>query len=346
MSEMSAVGNAVPAPALTSESEASAILGEFYGLDATAKRVSSELDETFIARAQDGTRMVLKIASPAERRDILEFQAGALLHLAGSASDLPVPRMIAGRDGNTIQLLMHNGLGRFVRLLSYLDGDQLSAIPANAPAQLEQLGRLLGRLDAALGSFQPMVPAFDLVWDITHADRIIPMAHQMAAPEERALTLRAFDDFLATVKPRQSELPSQIIHNDLNPHNVLVASDDPSRISGVIDFGDMVEAPRVNDPAVALSYFIGKPDGTVLIAAFMRGYRPAQPLTPLEQSMLPTLVRARLAMTVALTEYRAARHPERAAYIVRNRPGSLSGLRRMAAMTPSETEAAFSGADT
>jgi len=337
--------DAVPAPALTSPSEATAILAEFYGISAAAKRVSSELDETFIVRADDDTQLVLKIASPAERHDILRFQADALMHLARICPDLPVPRMIVGRSGETIHTLRHNGQDRLVRTLSYLDGGQLSATPTNTPAQLTTLGELVGRLDLALASFRPAVPPIDLIWDITHADRIIPMAREMMEADERKLALAAFDEFLSVVRPVQRELPNQIIHNDLNPHNLLVAVDDPSHITGIIDFGDMVAAARVNDPAVALSYFIGKPGGAALVSAFMRGFGAVLALTPLERSVLPALVRARLAMTVALTEYRAARHPERASYIVRNRPDSLSGLRHMAAMTPSEIQAVFSGAD-
>lgn len=339
------MAKSVPVPALTSEAEAATILAEQYGIAASVKRVSSELDETFIVRADDGTRLVLKIANPDERRDVLDFQAGALLHLASAAPDLPVPRMVAGRSGETIIVRRLNGHDRLIRVLSYLDGDQLSAAANNSVAQTETLGRLLGRLDTALAGFHPVAPPIDLIWDITHADRIVPMAHAMADAGERQLALAAFDEFLAAVKPRQAELPCQIIHNDLNPHNVLVDPADAARIRGIIDFGDMSEAARVNDPAVALSYFIGKPRGEALAAAFMRGFGSILVLEPMELAVLPTLVRARLAMTVALTEYRAARHPERATYIVRNRPDSLSGLRRMAAMTPSEIHAVFSGAD-
>jgi hydroxylysine kinase len=345
MSEPAAVANAIPAPSLASEAEVASILADLYGIDGSATRVSSELDETFIVRSSDGTRAVLKIASPSERHDVLLFQAGALQHLVSAAPDLPVPRMIAGKSGETIYAWRRRDQARFVRLLNYLDGEQLSGVGVNSIAQLENLGRLLGQLDLALASFRPVVPAIDIAWDITHADRIMPMAHEMSDNAERRLALAAFERWVVCVKPRQAELPRQVIHDDFNPHNVLVSAADPSWITGVIDFGDMLPAARVNDPAIALSYFIGKPDGLALAAGFMRGYGGVVGLTPLEQALLPTLMSARLATTVALTEYRAARHPARAAYILRNRPDSLSGLRRMSAMTPAEVEAAFSGAD-
>ncbi len=40
--------------------------------------------------------------------------------------------------------------------------------------------------------------------------------------------------------PQLAGLRHQVIHNDLNLHNVLVDPKDGARVAGVIDFGDMV----------------------------------------------------------------------------------------------------------
>ena len=56
------------------------------------------------------------------------------------------------------------------------------------------------------------------------------------------------------VKPRLAGLRHQVIHNDYHLFNVLVAQDDASRVTGIIDFGDMIRAPLVAEVATAAAY--------------------------------------------------------------------------------------------
>jgi Ser/Thr protein kinase RdoA (MazF antagonist) len=60
--------------------------------------------------------------------------------------------------------------------------------------------------------------------------------------------------FMQQVQPRLGGLRHQVIHNDLNPYNVLVDPQDHITTVGLIDFGDMVQAPLINELAVACSY--------------------------------------------------------------------------------------------
>jgi Ser/Thr protein kinase RdoA (MazF antagonist) len=76
---------------------AAALVATIYGIAGTTERLSSERDETFAFRANDGRRFVLKIASPEERPELLDFQSGALLHLEATAPQLPIPRVIRPR---------------------------------------------------------------------------------------------------------------------------------------------------------------------------------------------------------------------------------------------------------
>ena len=54
------------------------------------------------------------------------------------------------------------------------------------------------------------------------------------------------------LRPRLNALPWQVIHNDANDHNVIVSAD--RRTVSLIDFGDIVYAPRVCGLAVACAY--------------------------------------------------------------------------------------------
>ena len=151
----------------------------------------------------------------------------------------------------------------------------------------------------------------------------------------------ALDGFGRLANGTFNTLPRQVIHNDFNPHNILVSPSNPDVLAGVIDFGDMVEAPLINDLAVALSYQIGAGNGLENAIAILAAYHRVRPLDRSEIACLPTLLRTRLAMTVIITEWRASLHPENREYILRNHPIALSGLVCLAGYSDEDLGALF-----
>jgi len=125
-------------------------------------------------------------------------------------------------------------------------------------------------------------------------------------------------------------LRAQVIHNDFNPHNVLVDAIADDRIAGVIDFGDVVRSPLVQDLAVAAAYQIGASGHPLQGAADMAAsFHAVCPLLPEEIELLPDMIAARLALTIAVSSWRAARHPDNADYILRNQATAWNGLQRL-----------------
>ncbi|MBN9332577.1 phosphotransferase [Devosia sp.] len=311
-------------------SEAVRLLHDIYGLDGSADRLPSEVDDTFRIAAVDGKRYTLKVAAVNERGDVLGFQTEALRHLERRVPQLPVPRVRPTRDGAAMIEVQVGGQARYVRLLSWLDGVPMHA-SAGSPAQSHALGRALGMLDRGLADYRPVVPDFELVWDITHSERVAGWTEAIGDAGLRALTDEAFAE--ARLSPAlEARLPRQVIHNDINPHNVIVDGGDADRIAGIIDFGDLVEATRINDLAIALSYQVGHEAGFGHAAAMIAGYRGEVALTSDECIALRPRLLARLAMTIAITTRRAADDPGHANYILRNRPASIAGLERLSAL--------------
>ncbi len=101
-------------------------------------------------------------------------------------------------------------------------------------------------------------------------------------------------------------------------------------IAGVIDFGDSVHSPIVQDLAVAAAYQFeptGHPlEGPAEVAA---AFHELYPLLPEEVEILPDFIGARFALAIAISFWRAARHPDNAAYIMRNQNAAWSGLQRL-----------------
>jgi Ser/Thr protein kinase RdoA (MazF antagonist) len=307
---------------------AEAIVRENFGIVGRATVLSSERDETFLIHTEDQGDYVLKIANPAESFDVLSFQTAAIMHLASKRLPIPLPRAVAAGTGEMVLPLSIGGTRRLTRLLTFLDGEQLYRTQPSL-AQMRALGAALALLGKGLADFAPKVPQQSLLWDICNAAALREFVSRVEPSRQAAVTL-ALDGFDRLAGRTMDELPRQIIHNDFNPHNILVSPSDPDDVTGVIDFGDMVEAPLVNDLAVALSYQVGGAFGLDGAVAMLGAYHHVRPLGSLEIAALPTLLRTRLAMTVIITEWRAGLYPENRDYILRNHPVALAGLTRLA----------------
>lgn len=311
------------------------LVAHVYGVCGTVTRLSSERDETFKLIATDGTSYVLKIANPFEDPAALSFQDGALLHLEAIGSHVPVPRLIPTRNGQrSHDLVIADGQTRTVRLLSYLAGDQLSRLSPSA-VRNRNLGSVLAALGKGLECFEGRPPSGKLLWDISHTLDLATLIDHVGM-ERRKLVRDVLADFERTVPQAVVGLQRQIIHNDFNLHNILVDPALPLEIAGVIDFGDMVLAPRVNDLAVALAYHVSDDDWQGLMGAMLAGYCAETRLDEVEIALLPVLIKARLAITIIIPEYRAASRPENRDYIMRNHGVALLGLQRLSAMSESE----------
>lgn len=304
-----------------------------FGISGTASKLTSERDANFRLRLADGTSHVLKIANPAEETLVTNLQTMALLHIAEKDPGLPVQRISASLAGRHEEILTApDGRPMVLRLFSYLEGDPLHLV-ARSTAQRRNLGSHLARLTRALGDFAHVATHHDLQWDIKHAHRLWSLLPHVEAGGKRALVERMLHQFDEYALPMMPHLRTQFVHNDLNPYNVLVGQADPSEIAGILDFGDMVWTPLVNDLAVASSYQLAL-DGNPLkdAAEFIAAYHQTLALQEIEIDLLYDLIGARMATTICIASWRAARYPENRDYILRNAPRAWAGLEAFAAL--------------
>lgn len=306
------------APAVSDET-ARDILARCFGMAASVSRLTSERDSNFRVVSDDGRKFVLKIANSAEPADITKFQTDVLRHIEAVDGDLPVPRVVPTRDGATEMILdLESDHAHVVRLLTFLEGEPLHRI---APTSIHRrnIARCLASLDRALSTLSPPDDAHELQWDIKNALKLRAQCNAIEDKDRRGKIHAVLDDFEAYVAPLLGSLRSQVIHNDFNPHNILMSSHDQTQVSGILDFGDIVDTPLVIDLAVACSYQVraaSHPLSTV--AEFASAYHSVNALEPAEIGILFDLIRARLATTAVVTAWRAARYPDNRDYIMRN----------------------------
>jgi Ser/Thr protein kinase RdoA (MazF antagonist) len=225
---------------------------EVYGIDAALTPLAGERDDNFLLRSADGTRCVLKILDLAADPMTVDCQVTVLRHLAEQDPTLPVPRLRATRLGAPVGMLQCAGARHSTLLIEYLPGQPLSASTSN-PRLLRGFGYAIGRLDRALqGFFHPSARAVAGLGRAapagTRAISSVRLAEHARAAARRRDRRRAS----RTKLPALRGLPSQAIHGDCHASNVLI--DAPTHaIVGIVDFGDMIHAPRVLEPAVAMS---------------------------------------------------------------------------------------------
>lgn len=274
--------------------DAAALLTERYGIRSPElTRLDTERDDTFRVQSPDGA-FVLKVSHPADDPLLVNLQTAAMAFAAEIDPELPLQRVLPTLDGEIeADVTGTAGETRVVRVLTWLPGTLLSEVVAS-DEQRAAFGERAGQLTAALEDFRHPAGGRALAWDVEQLPALADLVRH--APEVR----REFDAFDADAV---AALPHQIVHNDLNHHNVVVDPHDPAFVTGILDFGDTVHTARVIDLAVAASYLVEPERGWASVAPIVDGYRRRVALTDAELKLLPALVRARLVQRILLTTW-------------------------------------------
>jgi len=325
------------APTFT-PSQAQQIALQLYGLAGEITPLHSERDQNFLLTSAVDARYVLKIANSQEDRTLLELQQAALAHIA-QQSTLPVAQLRPTVTGERLGVVRgENGCEHFVRLLTYLPGRPLGAFRPHTPALLRQLGAYLGQLDGALASFHHPAAARPFQWDLRQAAAVVNQhLAAIADPARRQRVTTILTYFTQQIEPQLATLRTSIIHNDGNDYNVLVAEAAPDRapvISGVIDFGDMVQSYTVAEPAIAAAYaMLDKADPLAAIMPLIAGYHQAHPLQEAEIAVLYGLICMRLCVSVCLSAHQQRLQPNNHYLSISERP-AWAVLEKLAAVEP------------
>jgi len=105
--------------------------------------------------------------------------------------------------------------------------------------------------------------------------------------------------FEKNVNPEIPDLRKSIVHNDANDWNVLAAD---NQVSGIIDFGDMVYSPLINELAVAATYILfDKSNPLEWAATLLKAYVSEVPLHENEVDLLYWLIAGRVCLSLIMS---------------------------------------------
>jgi len=320
--------------------EAVELARDLYGITVTsARELPSDRDQNFHLQVADGAAYVLKIAGSTDEEAILDFQNQTLRYL-GRCEDLAglVPHLVEAVDGRLMAAVPDkSGQKHFVRLLTHLPGVVMADVKLHARDLLVESGKLFGHLDAALLDFSHPAMKRRLHWNLEQAQETLAhYADTINDPRKRSLVDHFLAGFATEVVPLLPALRHSVIHNDGNDHNILLSPAEkiPRQVTGVIDFGDMVYACTIFEPAILAAYLIlDKEDPLAAAAAVIGGYHEVLPLSEQEIALLPALIAMRLCISVSLSAYQRVQEPGNAYLSISERP-AWEMLARLAEMPP------------
>jgi len=326
------------------------IAEEFFGLAVTAEQLPSERDQNFHLTDSSGQEYVLKLANSTERREMLEFQNQAMLHIAAKRNlfgrSLPaVPQVCVNRQGEHIGSIQGAaGASHFVRLLTYLPGKPLALARPHDAQLLISLGRFFGNIDRALQDFDHPGAHRDFHWDLQNAGRVISgYVELIDDPAGRDLVRGFLERYRAHTEPQLPDLRCAVIHSDANDYNVLVGevAHRGQEVTGVIDFGDMIYTQTVNEVAIACAYaMLDKADPLAAAQLVVGGYHQVYPLTEQALAVLFDLICMRLCMSVCHCAHQSSQEPENEYLRISERP-AWALLHKLAACHARLAEYAF-----
>jgi Ser/Thr protein kinase RdoA (MazF antagonist) len=299
-----------------SAAEARAVLEREYGFAGEVSPLPSERDQNFLVRGADGGKSVFKIANRDDACEILDFQHVAMRRVANFANDCKVQAVIPTRSGADLTSIEDpsRGFTHCVRMFSFLEGGVLAKHQPRTAALHASIGAAMASVDLALSEVSHPAMHRTLQWDLRHAGLARAHAH-LLSPSRRGRIESLFADWS---KIDWSLLRHGVIHGDANDYNVLVAGD---RMSGLLDFGDMVHSAVVCDLAIAIAYtMLEEPDPIAAASGIAAAYHRVNPLTEAERHALYPLILSRLSMSVCYSAQNRARNPDDPYQVVSEAP--------------------------
>ena len=291
---------------------------EVFGVDGRASALTSERDQNFLIHGKEGTRLVLKIANAAEEKVLIEAQQRAITHLA-QRLDI-TPRVLSTVNGRAlVETTGPDDKRHLVWAISWLQGVPLAAVKRRSRGLHEDIGRQVGALQRELLDFDHKGLHRDFYWDLANARSIIDDKRSLIADAPLAATI---DRLVAAIDrrtmPHLANVRRAIVHNDLNDHNILVGGGTDlesrgQRVTGIVDFGDMVYSYRVGELAIAIAYAILDSDDPLDVAgAITRGYCERSTLDDDELAALFGLVQLRLCASACIAAEQQRQQPDNA----------------------------------
>jgi len=290
------------------EVEAKNLLKKHWGVKAELLSLPSERDINFKVCADKNYVLKVYPKVDAALKTKLNLQNKVLKFLEGEGLT-SCPMVVSTK---TKKLLVNPSKNSAARLLSFYEGLAWGDRAEHSSEEIERLGQLIAAVDKSLlnlkvSSVEKKSLNAPFIWNMLQAGQILKWSEKITDSKLRELVEKTIKSFHLNSLPKLKKMPMQVIHNDGNDYNIIEKDE---RVF-LIDFGDMIYAPKIVGAAVAAAYVGLKSDDPVKqISQFVRGYHSVNPINLEELEIFIELVKVRLASSVANAALQKAQNPE------------------------------------
>ena len=334
-----------------SDDDILSLLAKQYKLTGKLTSLPGYCDQNLLLNTETGQQFIVKIANTAEARIELDMQNEAMAHL--TRKEMAVPDVIANQCGELISDISGQDQQFCLRVLTFLPGQFYAQADTGSHNKVlwRDLGRFIANIDIALADFQHAGAYRYLEWDLAQGYRVCMAKKQLLASNENAIVEHFLSLYHNQTMPLLSQCPQSIIHNDANDYNLLIDNiKQPSKITGLIDFGDMIYSHQINELAITCAYALmhhdkennsanGKSDDEKQVEPLKRltsivaGYHKTKPLLAVELEVLYSLIALRLCTSVCNSALAIQQQPDNQYLLVSIKP-AWTLLKQLQALQP------------
>ncbi len=277
-------------------------LAEHHGISGQITPLVGDCDLNFKLSNEQGD-WVVKLSQ--QDVNALSFQTQLLSHLTDL--DLSLPTIKPDSQGRPVTPLGHDQFNS-MRLMLWQEGNMWVDTTPHTEEQWQQLGQQAGALCAAMADFDHPGAHRTLDWDV--AQGLWVHAHLSSFDSAQSALIEGVLATFSSQKKAYDALPRQVIHNDLNDHNIVVKD---QQVTGFIDFGDAVYSQRINELAIVCAYAIcGQANPLDAAVAVVKGFHRHCPITEDELSHLHNLIAMRAVISVTHSQLAKTTDPDNA----------------------------------
>ncbi len=326
-------------------SNATLLATSFFDLKITKTKIlPGEIDKNYYLHTDNGEEYILKIASDKTPFELLEMQNELMLYLEKNIIDLPLPKVIENKFGDTLTILQDaNGQPRYMRLLTWMSGRIWATVTPHSPDLVRHLGEVCATINKGLeGFYHPAAKRDFFKWDNTQAIWTKDYLKYMQSEEQKEIVTYFIAVFENEVLPVLPTLRQAVVHNDMNDYNIVVNDDlAQPKVLGCIDFGDAVYTQVVNDLAITAAYaMMHKEDPLATAVELVSGFHSKYPLSERELAVLFPLIAMRLVVSVSNSAFNKINEPENEYLLVSEQP-AWDLLKKMRTISSSFAHYAF-----
>lgn len=301
-----------------SEATIQDLVKEHYGLNVTVIALNGYDELNFLLSNEKNEKYILKVSNESHPFPFLEAQVNIIKHLTKSAISDCFQHFSINKEGEELTKIVSDSQTYYIRILNFLEGTFWVDEKVKTNELHHNLGAFLGNMDHALKDFSHPAMHRNYTWDISRASEATDNLKHILDHERRRIAGYFLLQFDTEVAPQIHRLRHAYIHNDANDYNVLVQG---NRVSGLIDFGDMVYTSLINNLAIACTYaMLDEEDPLAIAVSIIEGYHKSYALTEQELDVLYYLIAARLCISVTQSAYNASLDSDNEHHFITEKP--------------------------